>query len=196
MHTTRRLPRLAIVAGTTCALIAGAGVLATTAANAATTPTATSSATAAPSSSAAPNTTLVMPFRAIAPAGLRRLVGPLPSALKSDLKALEGKKGADRRAGVAAIETKALDGGYGSAIKDVATKAEAAWKSAPASLKADLKKLKGETRDQKAAQLKAIDAKALSGGYGSSVETYAKELQSMAAKRSAEAAAPALGAMV
>ena len=196
MHTTRRLPRLAIVAGTTCALIAGAGVLATTAANAATTPTATSSATSAPSSSAAPKTTLVMPFRAIEPAGLRRLVGPLPSALTSDLKALKGKKGTDRRAAVGAIETKALDGGYGSAIKDVATKAESAWKSTPASLKADLKKLKGETHDQKVASLKAIDAKALSGGYGSSVETYAKELQSMAAKRAAEAAAPALGAMV
>ncbi|RKR75009.1 hypothetical protein [Frondihabitans australicus] len=195
MHTTR-LTRLAVVAGTTCALVAGAGVFGAAAANAATPTPSPSASSSQAGSSTHSSTRLVMPFRALRPAGLRRLVGTLPSALKADLTALKGKKGADRRSAVAAIETKALDGGYGSEIKEIATKAEAAWKAAPASLKADLKSLKGDSRAEKIVELKKIDAKALAGGYGSAVEAYAKELQAMAAKQAASSAAPSLGAMV
>lgn len=186
--------RIVTVAVTSCALVAGASVVGVTAANAAT-PAATpsSSATATPKTAKVP---LAMPFRALNPGGLRHLVGKLPAALKADLKALKGKKGADRRTAVAAIETKALAGGFGTEIKDIATKAEAAWKSAPASLKADLKSLKGMDRAQKAAELKKIDAKALAGGYGSTVEAYAKTLQAAAAKHAAAAAQASLGAMV
>ncbi|GAA4266654.1 hypothetical protein [Frondihabitans peucedani] len=193
--------RFVTVVATTCALAAGASLIGVTAADAATpTSTPTASSTTASSTTAldAPKAkvTLAVPFRALNPAGLRQLVGKLPTALKTDLKGLKGKKGIDRREAVKAIETKALDGGYGTEIKNVTTTAEAAWKSVPAALKTDLKTLKGMDRTQRMAELKKIDAKALAGGYGSSVESYAKELQAAAAKRAAAAAAPALGAMI
>ncbi|WP_157887528.1 hypothetical protein [Frondihabitans sp. PAMC 28766] len=188
--------RFVTVAATSCALVAGASVVGVTAANAATpTTTPTASSTATPATPKA-KVALDVPFRALNPAGLRQLVGKLPTALKTDLKALKGKKGADRRQAVEAIETKALSGGYGTEIQGIATKAEAAWKSAPTALKTDLKSLKGMDRTQRVAELKKIEAKALAGGYGSSVESYAKGLQAAAAKRAAAAAAPSLGAMV
>jgi hypothetical protein len=176
--------------------VAGASLVGVTAANAATpSSTPSASSTASPATPKA-KVTLAVPFRALNPAGLRQLVGKLPTALKTDLKGLKGKKGSDRREAVQAIETKALDGGYGTEIKGIATKAEAAWKSAPAALKTDLKSLQGMDRTQKVAELKKIDAKALVGGYGSSIESYAKDLKAAAAKHAAAAAAPSLGAMV
>lgn len=188
--------RFVTVAATSCALVAGASIVGVTAADAATpTSTPTASSTAAPETPKA-KVVLDMPFRALNPAGLRQLVGKLPAELKADLKALKGKKGTDRRQALEAIETKALDGGYSAEIKDIATKAEEAWKSVPAELKTDLKSLKGMDRTQRLAELKKIDTKALSGDYGSSVESYAKELQAAAAKHAAAAAAPALGAMI
>jgi len=195
MMSFRPLPttaRFVTVAATSCALVAGASLIGVTAANAAAPGT---SSTAAPATPKA-KVTLAVPYRALNPAGLRQLVGKLPAALKIDLKDLKGKKGTDRRKAVKAIEEKALDGGYGAEIKDIATKAEAAWKSAPTALKTDLKSLKGMDRTQRLAELNKIDAKALAGGYGSPVESYAKDLQAAAAKRAAAAAAPSLGAMV
>jgi hypothetical protein len=197
-HPLSRSARIATAAATSCALVAGATLFGVAAANAAT-PTATAATAATPTATArptAPHITLDLPFRALNPAGLRRLVGTLPTALTTDLEALRGEKGSDRRQSVAAIENKALSGTYGSEIKDIATSAEAAWKSAPRSLKTDLKSLKGKSHDERVAALTKIDAKAVSGGYGSGVESYAKSLQSAAAKHAAEAAQPALGRMI
>jgi hypothetical protein len=195
-----RAARVVTVAGTAVALIAGGGVLSAVAANASTPGTVTvSAASASAAASAAPSAShvkLAIPARALTPATLRELTGKLPASLKADFKALKGKKGSARQEAVATIETKALDGGYGSSIKSVATKAEAAWKAAPAALKADLKTLKGEDRAARVAELKTIETKALDGHYGTTIETYAKELKAQAAARAAEAAAPVLGSMV
>lgn len=188
--------RTITVAATSCALVAGASLVGITAADAATTtPSSAVPSTAAPTPHAA-KTTLVLPFRSLRPAGLRHLVGKLPATLTADLKALRGKKGADRRQAVESIETRALAGGYGSDIEEIASRAKAVSKSEPAALKEDLKSLRGLDRTHRTAELAKIDAEALAGGYGSTIESYAKELQAAAAKHAAASAAPALGSML
>ena len=108
----------------------------------------------------------------------------VPKAMRADLKAARAETGAERRSALKAVRAKALDGGYGSAVE-----AQAKWRQShkgditgirplPDNLKADLKTLHGE--DGKAAKLKeanAIGDKALAGGYGSKVETLAKDLK-------------------
>jgi hypothetical protein len=109
--------------------------------------------------------------------------------LRADLtKARTEAKGPTRRANIAAIKTKALDGGYGANVEAKAKFLQShpgdlkGVRPLPANLKADLSTLhaaKGKTA--KLAELNTIADKALAGGYGANIETLAKDVQSSGA---------------
>ncbi|MCU1514029.1 MAG: hypothetical protein JWO10_1119 [Microbacteriaceae bacterium] len=106
----------------------------------------------------------------------------VPKALRADLKKLKAMDaGPDRRAEAKSIKAKALAGGYGSAAE---TKAK--WladhkgegvRPLPDNLKADLKTLRAAPKADKVKQADAIADKALAGGYGDKVESFAKAVQ-------------------
>jgi hypothetical protein len=175
------------------ALVAGAGVFAASTANAAT--TAPSAATSA-SSSAASTKATGLPFRAIRPEAVRLLTGDVPAALTADVKALKGKTGDARRTAVRSIEAKALTGGYGASVKSLAVNARNAWTSAPASLEADLKALRGKDATDRKSALNAIERKALAGDYGDTVKKEAEALRDQASKTAATKAGPVIGSIL
>ena len=188
----RRVAGAATATGVAFALVVGGGAIAAQAATptthsaaaltaTSTTPTTTTPATARPSGAA--KVKLAAPFRDVRPAALHALIGQIPASLRTDVKALKGLKGAARRTAVAAIETKAVGGTYGTTLKSAAIAAESAWKTAPASLKKDLRSLKGMSKPDRAKELAAIESKAVAGTYGATIETYAKSLRSQEATR-------------
>lgn len=140
-------------------------------------------ANAAGSESTHAVSTTGVPFRAISAHAIRSQFGTLPSALKTDLKALKDKKGDDRKAAIATIEQKALSGGYGDQVKSVASEAKAAWADAPAALKEALRTTRKASDGDRAKDYAAIESKALSGGYGDAVQTYANTVQTNVQKQ-------------
>jgi hypothetical protein len=107
----------------------------------------------------------------------------VPSELRSDLKAARAlKPGADRRDALKKIRAKAIDGGYGAAVE-----ARAEWRKdhrgdklrpLPATLKADLKTLHATPKQAKGAERQKIADTAVAGGYGATIESFAKAVQS------------------
>lgn len=170
------------------ALALGGGIVASAA-----TPTPSSSS----ASTAAPATTPTgVPFRAISANAIRVEFGAVPAALQADLKALHGKKGADRKAAVSAIETKALNGAYGSDVKSAATDAKTAWKSVPSSLKSALKTAQHAPKSDRSKDYADIDSSALDGHYGSAIESWAKTVQGNVQKEQAATLASKAGAVI
>lgn len=191
--------RLLVGAATASAVVALSFGVGSAAANAATsTPAASSAASAAPSSAAsgAARVVLAFPERTLRPHAVQLETGSVPSALRSDTKALKGKKGHDRREAVQAIETKALDGGYGSAVESIAKEARTAWASKPTGLQRDLRALKGDSRSERGAGLAAIEAKALKGEYGTAMQHYAQTVKSAVDQHLAATEAASVGAIV
>ena len=166
-----------ITAGATAAVLVAGGTTAAFAAG--TTPASTASA----STAAAP--------AACAP-GLGALLHAVPRSLRTDLQHLAKDATASKAADRAAIKAKALAGGYGIRLERVARivagdddgKLTAAL---PASLKADLKTLRADPKgsDARKQEAAAIWSKALSGGYGSSIESLAKDAKARADQRCA-----------
>ncbi len=107
----------------------------------------------------------------------------MPAELRKDLKAAKAlPRGAERRAKLASIRTKALDGGYGAGVE-----VRAQWlkdhkgdhlRPLPAALKADLKSMHADPRSKRVADAEAIAEKAISGAYGATIESFAKAVQS------------------
>jgi hypothetical protein len=106
----------------------------------------------------------------------------VPSDLRADLKSAKAlKPGTDRRAALKKIQAKALDGGYGAAVE-----ARAEWRKdhkgeklrpLPEKLKADLKTLHSTPKSGKLAEAEKIADTALAGGYGSTIESFAKAVK-------------------
>ncbi len=174
---------------TTTSLIAGAalvlgGVVAADAATA--TPTAAATLTASsPATASTPPSATRCTFGAHLLSAFR---GGSP-ALRADLKKARAEaKGPTRRADIAAITTKALDGGYGVTVEARAKFLQShpgvlkGVRPLPANLKADLKTLHSDKgKAAKVAELNTIATTALAGGYGASIETLAKDVQSSGA---------------
>lgn len=177
-----------VLAGAGAATIAALALGAGAAANAAT-------SSASPSASSATATTGV-PFRAISATALRAEFGSVPSSLRTDLEALHGKKGSDRKTAVEAIERKALDGGYGDTVKSAATAAQTAWKDAPAAMRKDLRDARHAEGADREKALAAVATKALDGGYGAAEQQYAKQVQGTIQKQDADSLARHVGAIV
>lgn len=113
---------------------------------------------------------------------LRQAWGKVPADLKTALKAARAlPAGADRRAALTKIRDSALSGGYGEA-----TQVRAKWiadnrgklRPLPDALKTDLKKLKGQSRADRIKGLESIATKAVDGGYGATVQSFAKAVKS------------------
>lgn len=155
---------IVITTAASLALVLGSGVVAADAATPA--PSATSS-----SSSCTFPQHLLAAWKAV------------PADLRHDLKAARAMApGKDRRADIKKIHDKALDGGYGAGVE-----AKAQWlkehkgthlRPLPASLKADLKSMHSDPKSKRLADAEAIAAKAISGGYGATIESFAKAVQS------------------
>ncbi|CAN5498842.1 hypothetical protein BH10ACT4_BH10ACT4_00460 [soil metagenome] len=160
-HTTRWATGFAVSAGIAIAI--GTGGLA---ANAATTPTPVSTR----ASSCSFGQHLVSAWRTV------------PAELRADLKAARAlKPGTERRDALKKIRATALDGGYGPAVE-----ARAQWRKdhpgdklrpVPANLKADLTTLHSTPKSGKAAEAEKIADTAVSGGYGSTIESFAKAVK-------------------
>jgi hypothetical protein len=159
-----------ITAGATAVLVAG-GTTAAFAAGSTPTPTASTSASCAP--------------------GVGPLLRALPRSLGTDLQHLAKDTKAGKAADRAAIRKKALAGGYGVRVERVARivagdggKLTAAL---PASLKADLKTLRADAKgsDARKQEAAAIWSKALSGGYGTTIESLAKDAKTRVDQRCA-----------
>ncbi len=110
----------------------------------------------------------------------------VPTELRDDLKQLRAMKpGPDRRADAKKLRSEALDGRFGPAVE-----ARAQWRAAhpgdklrplPAALKADLKVLHGTPKAGKAAEVATIAQKAVSGGYGATIESFAQAVKASTA---------------
>ena len=110
----------------------------------------------------------------------------VPTNLRADLKsAKQLKPGTERREALKKIEAKSLDGGYGTGVE-----ARAEWRKdhhgeklrpAPDSLKADLKTLHSTPKSGKAAAEEKIADTAVSGGYGVTIESFAKAVKASTA---------------
>ncbi|MGT2426560.1 hypothetical protein [Amnibacterium kyonggiense] len=114
------------------------------------------------------------------------LRGAMPGQLKADLKKLRAEpKGAARAAERKAIREKALAGGYGARAGEVArvvgggkAAKQALATELPASLRADLKTLRGEPKGTaRRAEAEQIEQKALAGDYGTTIQTNVKTVQ-------------------
>ena len=115
------------------------------------------------------------------------LRGATPGQLKTDLKKLRSEpKGADRAAERKAIRQKALAGGYGARAGEIArvvgggkAAKQALAAELPASLRADLKTLHGlkAKTDERKAEAKKIEQKALAGDYGTTIQQNVKTVQ-------------------
>ena len=174
MALTRR--SVLITAGATAAVLVAGGTTAAFAAGSTPTSTASASAAAAPA--------------ACAP-GVAPLLHAIPRSLRTDLQHLAKDSASAKAADRAAIKAKALAGGYGIRVERVARivagndgKLTAAL---PASLKADLKTLRADPKgsDARKREAAAIWSKALSGGYGSSIESLAKDAKTRVDQRCA-----------
>ncbi|GAA2752998.1 hypothetical protein [Amnibacterium kyonggiense] len=114
------------------------------------------------------------------------LRGAMPAQLKADLKKLRAEpKGAARAAERKEIRQKALAGGYGARAEQVArvvgggkAARQALAAELPASLRADLKTLRGEPKGAaRQAEAKSIEQKALAGDYGTTIQNNVKTVQ-------------------
>lgn len=172
--TVRR--RSTVAAAGTVVLLAVGGGTAAYAASGDSTPT--------PSSSSSTCTTSL---RAVLRGGMR-------AQLREDLKALRAQPKDRRAADRADIRRKALAGEYGARVERLAAivagrgSATHAWAaSLPSALKTDLKALRTlqPKTDERKAKAQAIVAKALSGGYGATLQQRAERAQRLAQKRCA-----------
>lgn len=171
LRTVRRKTVL-IASGTAVLLAVGGGTAAMAATNDGT-PTPSSS----PSSTAA---ACALHLRA-------ELVGAMPKQLRADLKTLRSEpKGTARAAERKAIREKALTGGYGVQAEQIARIAgggkavrRALAAELPASLRADLKTLRGMPAKsaERKAEAQQIEQKALAGDYGTTIENNVKTVQ-------------------
>ena len=110
----------------------------------------------------------------------------VPTNLREDLRsARELKHGTERREALKKIRAKSLDGGYGAGVE-----ARAEWRKdhrgeklrpLPDSLKADLKTLHSTPKSGKAAEAEKIADTAVSGGYGVTIESFAKVVKASTA---------------
>ena len=110
----------------------------------------------------------------------------VPTDLRADLKAAKAlKPGTERRAALQKIWAKSLDGGYGAGVE-----ARAEWRKdhrgeklrpLPDNLKADLKTLHSTPKSGKAAEAEKIADTAVSGGYGVTIESFAKVVKASTA---------------
>ena len=196
--TATRLLIGAATAGTVVALTFGVGAAAANAATpaASSVPSSASSSSSSSSSATTAHVALAFPMRELGTHAVRLETGSVPSALKTDVAALKGKKGHDRRDAVQAIETKALGGGYGSAVESIAKEAQTAWASKPTALERDRRALKGDSKSARRAGLAAIEAKALNGTYGSAMQHYAQTVKTSIDQQLAARATAAVGAIV
>ena len=106
----------------------------------------------------------------------------VPTDLRADLRAAKALKPAtERRAALQKIRVKALDGGYGAAVE-----VRAEWRKdhrgeklrpLPDSLKADLKTLHSTPKSGKVAEAEKIADTAVAGGYGATIESFAKAVK-------------------
>ncbi|MES2093091.1 MAG: hypothetical protein V4531_04665 [Actinomycetota bacterium] len=106
----------------------------------------------------------------------------VPANLRADLKAARAlKPGTERRDALKKIQAKALDGGYGAG-----TQARAEWRKdrggeklrpLPDSLKVDLKTLRSTPKPGKVAEAEKIADTAIAGGYGATIESFAKAVK-------------------
>ncbi|MEO7018142.1 MAG: hypothetical protein ABI130_03170 [Leifsonia sp.] len=107
----------------------------------------------------------------------------LPATLQSDLTALSNATVADRTADAQKIVSTALSGGYGSTVQGIATKLTSDHDhdhlgSLPRSVQHDLTSLTKAPQDEQGPDLQKLATKALGGGYGSSVQKLAEQIQS------------------
>lgn len=110
----------------------------------------------------------------------------VPTNLRADLKsARELKPGTERREALKKIRAKSLDGGYGAGVE-----ARAEWRKdhrgeklrpLPDGLKSDLKTLHSTPNSGKAAEAEKIADTAVSGGYGVTIESFAKAVKASTA---------------
>ena len=110
----------------------------------------------------------------------------VPANLRADRKsARELKPGTERREALKKIEAKALHGGYGAGVE-----VRAEWRKdhrgeklrpLPDSLKADLKTLHSTPKSGKVAEAEKIADTAVSGGYGVTIESFAKAVKASTA---------------
>ena len=106
----------------------------------------------------------------------------VPTNLRADRKsARELKPGTEHREALKKIEAKALAGGYGAGVE-----VRAEWRKdhrgeklrpLPDSLKADLKTLHSTPKSGKVAEAEKIADTAVSGGYGVTIESFAKAVK-------------------
>jgi len=106
----------------------------------------------------------------------------VPADLRADLKSAKAlKPGTERRAALKKIQAKSLDGGYGAAVE-----ARAEWRKdhkgeklrpLPEKLKADLKTLHSTPKSEKLAEAEKIADTAIAGGYGATIESFAKDVK-------------------
>lgn len=109
-----------------------------------------------------------------------------PAALRSAEKELNAMKpGAERRAAAKKIRAKVLEGGYGAGVE-----VRAEWRKdhrgeklrpLPDSLKDDLKTLHSTPKSGKVAEAEKIADKAVAGGYGATIESFAKAVKASTA---------------
>jgi hypothetical protein len=107
----------------------------------------------------------------------------LPATLQSDLTALSNATVADRTADAQKIVSTAVSGGYGSTVQGIATKLTSDHDhvhlgSLPRSVQHDLTSLTKAPQAEQGPDLQKLATKALGGGYGSSVQKLAEQLQS------------------
>lgn len=160
---------------------------------------AANAASSTPSSSPTPSSTTAptgVPFRAVSAKAIRAQFGTVPATLHSDLKALKGKKGSERHDAERSIESKALAGSYGTDVKDAATAAKSAWKSAPSSLKGDLKAARTASKSDRPKDLAAIESNALAGYYGSAIQEWARTVHSNIEKQQAATLGATAGSII
>jgi len=106
----------------------------------------------------------------------------VPVELRADLKAAKAlKSGTERRAALKKIQARALDGGYGAAVE-----VRAEWRKdhrgetlrpLPDRLKTDLKTLRSTPKSAKVAEAEKIADAAVAGGYGATIESFAKAVK-------------------
>jgi hypothetical protein len=122
------------------------------------------------------------------------LLGTQPAALKADLKTLRSEPKAQRAAERKVIRAKALSGAYGAQAEHLAHVVaggkggvKTAMATLPAAARADLKILRAmkPKSAERQAEMRTIEQKALSGGYGTAVQQHAKTVQARFQQRCA-----------
>ena len=106
----------------------------------------------------------------------------VPANLRADLTAAKAlKPGTERRAALKKIRATALDGGYGAGVES-----RAEWRKdhrgeklrpLPENLKADIKTLHSTPKSGKVAETEKIADTAIAGGYGATIESFAKAVK-------------------